>query len=116
GGLRALMPLAPVHLRAVAAGEGGLDISWIRRSRVDADSWLGADIPLGEEREAYRVRIRDAEANTLRETMTASPAWHYAAAERAADSKAGLPLTLEVRQISAAVGDGLPATLALEPR
>ncbi|VDS08969.1 hypothetical protein PARHAE_02156 [Paracoccus haematequi] len=47
-----LRPYAPCHLRA-----SGRTLSWIRRSRVEGDGWDGADIPLGEVRERYRVRI-----------------------------------------------------------
>ena len=47
-----LRPYAPCHLRAE-----GRSLSWIRRSRVDGDGWEGADIPLGEVRERYRVQI-----------------------------------------------------------
>jgi hypothetical protein len=34
---------------------GNLTISWIRRSRVDAEWRDGVGIPLGEESEAYEV-------------------------------------------------------------
>src|SRR5690606_12796543 len=54
GGLRALLPLSPVHLRGTRIG-GDLQLSWIRRGRIDADKWEGLDIPLGEEREEYRL-------------------------------------------------------------
>ncbi|MDQ1899773.1 glycoside hydrolase/phage tail family protein [Paracoccus sp. WLY502] len=47
-----LRPYAPCHLSAQ-----GRTLGWIRRSRVDGDGWDGADIPLGEVRERYRVRI-----------------------------------------------------------
>lgn len=47
-----LRPYAPSHLR-VQDGH----VSWIRRSRIDGDQWEGADIPLGEVRERYRLRI-----------------------------------------------------------
>jgi hypothetical protein len=47
-----LRPYAPCHLRAQ-----GRALSWIRRSRVEGDGWDGAEIPLGEVRERYRVRI-----------------------------------------------------------
>ena len=52
-------PLSPVHLSAKRDGET-LSLNWIRRSRVDADSWQG-DVPLGEDRERYRVRLWDDE-------------------------------------------------------
>jgi hypothetical protein len=42
-----LRPLRPVHLRAAGAGPD-LAVRWIRRGRIDADSWSGLDVPLGE--------------------------------------------------------------------
>ncbi|CAM3830329.1 baseplate multidomain protein megatron [Litorimonas haliclonae] len=59
-----LKPLSPAHLTA-KRDAGALVINWIRRSRVDADSWLG-EVPLGEGSERYRVRLWDGE--TLIET------------------------------------------------
>ncbi|WP_371396201.1 glycoside hydrolase/phage tail family protein [Fretibacter rubidus] len=51
-----LRPLSPVHGRIDAGGDGSI-ISWIRRSRSGGDSWAGLDIPLGEEREFYAVKV-----------------------------------------------------------
>jgi hypothetical protein len=112
GGLRALTPLSPVHLKAVAQAGGDIDISWIRRGRIDADSWLAADIPLGEETEAYQVDIAPAEGDTVRSVTVSSPMWSYAAGAVAED----FPVPPEavrvtVRQVSAAVGPGLPASV-----
>ncbi|GAA0591452.1 baseplate multidomain protein megatron [Paenochrobactrum glaciei] len=56
GGMRALSPLSPVHLRAKTNG-GDTSFSWIRRGRIDADSWLADDIVIGEERERYHVEL-----------------------------------------------------------
>ncbi|WP_374299379.1 glycoside hydrolase/phage tail family protein [Paracoccus sp. (in: a-proteobacteria)] len=47
-----LRPYAPCHLRVE-----GRTVTWFRRSRVDGDGWEGADIPLGEVRERYRIRL-----------------------------------------------------------
>ena len=47
-----LRPLSPSHLRL-----DGARLSWIRRTRIDGDGWDGPDVPLGESREAYLVRI-----------------------------------------------------------
>ncbi|MEM6618552.1 MAG: glycoside hydrolase TIM-barrel-like domain-containing protein, partial [Pseudomonadota bacterium] len=41
----ALRPLSPVHLRAFVGGS--LQVTWVRRTRVDGDSWQGLDVPLG---------------------------------------------------------------------
>jgi hypothetical protein len=52
----AAKPFKPVHVRA-SISEVGLDASWVRRTRIGGDSWLVADVPVGEETETYRVRI-----------------------------------------------------------
>ena len=36
----ALKPLAPLHLKAVRGGSG-VTFSWIRRTRIDGDTWVG---------------------------------------------------------------------------
>ncbi len=76
GGLRALRPLNPVHLGVMRSLDGDMSFTWIRRGRIDADSWLGEDIPLGEDREAYRVEIwRD--DTLVRSEQVSAPAWNY---------------------------------------
>jgi len=112
GGLRALLPLTPVHLRATRRGDGGLDIGWIRRSRIDADSWLGPDIPLGEATESYRITVAPAGGAIVRDVTVATSVCTYAAAELAADfAVPPAELDIAVRQVSAAVGDGLAAKI-----
>jgi hypothetical protein len=112
GGLRALTPLSPVHLKAIRQPNGDLIISWTRRSRVDADSWLGSDIPLGEETEAYQVDIAPAGGAALRSVTVATPTWTYSADAIAEDFPV-LPegIAITVRQISAVVGPGIPASM-----
>lgn len=52
---KALVPLAPVHVEVMLLDDGGLTISWIRRSR-SGWSWNdGVDAPIGEAREDYVV-------------------------------------------------------------
>ncbi len=53
---RALVPPAPVHGRAERVGDT-LRIGWVRRARGSAIWRDSVDVPLGEEREAYRVTI-----------------------------------------------------------
>ncbi len=106
-----LRPYAPVHLRAARAGDGALDISWIRRSRIDGDSWASTEVPLGEAQEAYLLRVtRD--GTILREAETAVPGWRYDAAARAADGIA--PVTVEVAQISDRFGPGPFARMVID--
>ncbi|MDP5347381.1 MAG: hypothetical protein NWQ32_03185, partial [Paracoccaceae bacterium] len=106
-----LKPLAPVHLRAVAAPGGDLHVAWIRRGRIDADAWEAPDIPLGEESESYHLRVMQG-AVILRDITLSSPQWTYAAADRAADAQGG-DLRIEVAQVSARFGPGFRATLTL---
>jgi hypothetical protein len=106
GGLRALMPLAPVHLRLQAQGSGLLHLSWIRRGRLDTDRWDGSEIPLGEETEAYLVELgRDTDAMTTSFNVTSSKLLIPADVLGAGVER----LAVRIRQISAAVGPGLPA-------
>src|SRR5690606_27703312 len=55
GAARGLKPLSPVHLVAVAAPSGDIDVTWVRRTRKGGDSWEGEDLPLNEAYERYRV-------------------------------------------------------------
>ena len=110
-GATALRPLAPVHLRARRGAEGVM-LSWIRRTRVGGDAWA-AEVPLGEEREAYEIDILDGAA-VKRTLAAATPAVLYPAADEIADF--GAPqasLRVRVMQISAAVGRGFAAEAVL---
>ena len=112
GGLRALTPLSPVHLRALREPAGDVAVTWVRRGRINADSWLGGDIPLGETAERYRIDILDGPA-VVRSAEVSAPAFIYTAACEAADF--GAPqraLSLRVRQIGDRA-DGLPAAAVL---
>ncbi|MFY9212535.1 MAG: glycoside hydrolase/phage tail family protein [Aestuariivita sp.] len=99
-----LKPYAPVHLRARIDGTGAVDLSWTRRTRIDGDSWEGSEVPLGEEREAYLVRVF-AQATLLREVEVTASSWRYDAAMRVADGAPG-SVRFEVAQISARFGPG----------
>ncbi|UUP18926.1 baseplate multidomain protein megatron [Nitratireductor thuwali] len=112
GGLRALTPLSPVHL-AGRAGQDGLAVNWIRRGRIDGDSWLGEDIPLGEAQELYRIDVAPPGGSPVRSETVGNSQWNYTI-EMAIDDFGTLPETVEitVRQISETVGPGLPARRA----
>ncbi len=99
-----LRPYAPCHLSAVSSALGDLDISWIRRTRVDGDDWNGAEVPLGEEAESYLVRVLQ-DGQILREHSVSVPVWRYTASERAMDALTG-GFSVQVAQVSAAFGPG----------
>jgi hypothetical protein len=107
-----LRPYAPAHLRTRRNGED-MVVSWVRRARREADSWLGFDIPLDEPQERYLVRVLS-ETTPVREAIVTSPAWTYVAADRAADAGKGANLTIEVAQVSDRYGPGHFARRSLD--
>ncbi|MCO5083446.1 MAG: glycoside hydrolase TIM-barrel-like domain-containing protein [Rhizobiaceae bacterium] len=111
GGVRAQLPLSPVHLGAKPDGAGGLLISWVRRGRINADDWQQAEIPLGEALEEYEIRIAAAGGGVVRTATSPASQLIYTAADIAADFGA-MPAAIKVtvRQRSAAIGWGIPAT------
>ena len=107
----ALMPLAPVHVTARRDGSG-VTFTWIRRTRIDGDSWVG-EVPLGEDSEQYALDILSG-GSVVRTLSTAAPSAFYAAADELADF--GTPqgaLHVRVAQFSATVGRGFAADLTL---
>jgi len=101
-----LRPYAPAHLRSAVDGSD-VDFSWIRRTRIDGDTWQGTDVPLGEDSEAYLIRVSDA-GGIKREVTVPTSNWTYLAADRAVDGTAP-QFTVEVAQVSARFGPG-PST------
>lgn len=101
----ALRPLAPVHPRGRRVPDGVL-LRWIRRTRVDGDSWEAAEVPLGEEIERYRVTIYRA-GLAKRVIESAVPNLLYPAASEVEDFGAAQPsLDIGLDQISLVAGVG----------
>lgn len=112
GGLRALTPLAPVHLSAERRGDGVL-FRWKRRGRVEADGWDASEILLDEPFELYRVEVLDGE--TVRRVAEVSePVWFYPAADELTDFPALRDhISVRVRQLGRAVPSGVAAKAVL---
>ncbi len=107
----ALRPLAPVHVKASRDG-GGITLTWIRRTRIDGDSWVG-EVPLGEDSERYEVDILSG-STVLRTLTTTTPLALYAVADELADfGAAQTSLRVRVIQMSATVGRGFAAEATL---
>ena len=101
------LPYAPVRAKARRGG-GGVTIGFVRRGRRDSDAWAPVDIPLGEDREAYEIEIRQAGV-VKRLISTAIPQALYASADEISDfGQAQASLDLRIFQNSAAVGRGMP--------
>jgi hypothetical protein len=98
-----LRPYPVCHLRhSVVSGD--VQLTWKRRTRVEGDSWQSTEVPLGEEAEAYLVRVKQA-STVLAEYTVSQPTFTYTAAMRAADSVTGT-FVLSVAQLSTAFGPG----------
>ncbi|QIB35102.1 baseplate multidomain protein megatron [Ancylobacter pratisalsi] len=113
-GPAALLPLSPVHARARRTG-AGVEISWIRRTRIDGDSWELLEVPLGEASEGYLVEVLNAGA-VVRSFTVGTPALLYAAGQEIADF--GAPqsfLDLRIAQLSASVGPGAALEARVRP-
>lgn len=107
----ALRPLSPVQLRARRRSDGGFDLDWRRRSRLGW-RWLdGVDAPLGEEREAYVLRILCGDGYE-RVIELGTPDVVYAAGDVAADRSRGGSVTVTVIQLGTHAVSR-PATLDL---
>lgn len=98
-----LRPFAPAHLRARKQGDD-LALTWVRRTRIDGDSWEGFDVPLGEASEQYLMRVW-VDGAMRRETVLSAPVFTYVAAMRAGDGVAG-GYAIEVAQLSDRYGPG----------
>ena len=100
-----LRPYAPVHLRAARQGSGDLTVRWVRRTRIDGDSWVGLEVPLGEGSEVYQVSVWA--GDTLQRTqLVTAPSWTYAAADQQADGVTA-PYDIRIAQVSDRCGPGL---------
>ncbi|MDY8109138.1 glycoside hydrolase TIM-barrel-like domain-containing protein [Fulvimarina sp. 2208YS6-2-32] len=115
-GLRAVRPYSPVHLKARFEADGGVRFSWVRRTRIGGDNWQAEEVPLGEDREIYRVRVRAAASSGVRPagsiagTVPADVASPEFALGRMRQIEAfgTLPaaLTIDVAQVSPVWGSG----------
>ena len=80
-------PWSPAHLRADASMDGGFDLGWIARSRIDGDRWDGEAVAAGSMR--FRVRVLDGD-ETVRVFEVDGTSATYAAADLAGDFPGGL--------------------------
>jgi len=101
-----VIPPSPVHLRAAVQANGDVALRWVRRSRAGW-RWIdGADAPLVEEREAYRVTLTRGDGTAWTVDVDA-PMLTVAAADRGTGQ-------IGVRVTQAGLfGEAPPATLVI---
>ena len=110
-GATGLRPYAPVHMKAVPDGAGGYTLSWVRRTRVNGDSWELPDVPVGEVSEDYLIRVWQSDA-LVREEIVPVPSWTYPNTELVADGVVGT-FDVEVAQMSDLYGPGNEARISI---
>jgi len=107
-----LRPYAPTHLRARDAAGQDIKVSWIRRTRIDGDSWEGFEVPLGEAQELYRIRVI-AGSTVVREDFVSNPSWTYTQADQTTDAISA-PFDIDIAQISDSYGAGLSKRIRVD--
>ncbi len=105
-------PWSPAHLRAGTRADGGFDLGWIARSRIDGDRWDGEGVPSGPMR--FRLRVLDGE-DAVRAFEVEGTSAIYAATDLAADFPGGLDgnSRVGVAQWGDGYGWGMEAFVAL---
>jgi hypothetical protein len=100
-----LRPYAPAQVRATQSASGDTSVTWVRRTRIDGDSWQSTEVPLGEASERYIVQVLQG-GQILREATLNTPSWTYLASQKTADGLSG-SYTVQIAQISDSFGAGL---------
>jgi len=101
----ALLPFAPVRASARRRLDG-IEVSFIRRGRIEADGWTSLEAPLGEESEFYEVEIlRDGVA--LRVLRSNTQFVFYSSADELEDFRSHQShIRIRIFQMSSIVGRG----------
>jgi hypothetical protein len=99
-----LRPYPVAHLRSTGSPGSTVTAIWVRRTRVDGDTWAQTEVPLAEESEAYLVRVRQG-AILRAEYQVQEPAFSYSAVAQTADGVSGM-FQLDVAQVSSRFGPG----------
>ena len=106
-----LRPYAPTYPRARRKPEG-VEISFIRRTRINGDAWDIAEAPLGETVPAFEADITTSAG--IRLLKSATDSFLYPASQEISDF--GAPqhqISLSLYQLSEIAGRGFPLSLTL---
>lgn len=100
---------SPVKLEETYTSGNDIVLSWVRRDRLNSDSWEQVEIPLSEGSESYEVDIYD--SDTVVRTLTANTtSVTYTSAQQTEDFGSNqTSLSWRVYQLSASYGRGTPA-------
>ena len=103
---RGLKPYSPVHIEGVDSS-GDMIISWIRRTRIQGDTWDLEEVPLNETFETYEIDVLDGGDNVVRTlSVTDATTVTYTAAQQTTDGISA-PFDVTIYQLSERVGRGI---------
>jgi len=99
-----LRPYSVSHLKCELLGDGAFYVHWVRRTRINGDSWSSIEVPLGEELESYVVRIVVGTI-VVREVTVGTSNWTYTTSTQTTDGISG-GFSICVAQASMSFGVG----------
>ena len=99
-----LRPYRPVHLRAQRLISGDIVVRWTRRTRIDGDNWQSIDVPIGEDREQYHVRVIS--GDTLHRDYVVDVSQFTYSRQDQDDDGVSNTLVFEIAQVSGRFGPG----------
>jgi hypothetical protein len=99
-----LRPYSVSHLVASRAADSTILVTFVRRTRIDGDSWQSSEVPLGEETESYTLQVIYG-GNIVREVTLSTQSWIYSPSMQAADL-IGSGFHISVAQNSTSFGAG----------
>jgi hypothetical protein len=104
-------PMSPCHLN-LQMSPTNHKFNWIRRSRINDDSWQNEEVPLDYAVEKYQIEVTDQSGVSVHVAQVFQPAYEYTSNARQADlGSETAPYTLSVSQISNTQNFGPAVTL-----
>ena len=105
-------PYSVAHLQSAVTAFGDIFIEWVRRTRIDGDSWQSIEVPLGEESEVYSMTVTK-NLVVVRQELSFVPSWTYTMVDQLADA-ISVPFEISVAQTSTIFGAGPSRTIIFE--
>lgn len=104
-----ILPLSPVHISGRRTGDD-VEITWIRRARINQEWNNFADVPLDEPVESYEIDILNGSGDVVRTIAAgAEKTASYSSADQIADfGSVQTHIPIRIYQISSRIGRGRP--------
>ncbi len=113
-GYRGLKPYSPARLKTHFDDMANLEISWLRRDRINSDDWEQIEIPMSEAVEQFEVQINGTNSNQI-SLQTSQPNLVVSDTMLQTAFGAGQTiLNIQVSQYSATFGFGAKATTTFQ--